>query len=201
MRGLGKSTLTLGLSLLLANVALAQVAGGVRPGGGGGGGVVGLLQRPEVRKELKLSDEQFKKVPDAVLKALAEVLDADQLKRLNQIELQQRGAAAFSDPKVQTALKMTDDQKEAVATMLKDSQKEMADLFREMKGNFQGMGEKMATMRKELMDKVSGVLKADQKRIWRDMIGEEFKMGTFRPGATKDGGEVRQLSATRRDRD
>jgi hypothetical protein len=164
------------LALLVAGVALGQ-----RPfGPGGGADPAGLLRNPGVRKELKVTDEQLKKVDDAVLKALGEVLEPDQYKRLQQITLQLKGAQAFTDPKVQTALKLSDEQKESIQTIVADSEKEIRELAKE---GFQGFG-KMGTVRKETLAKVTGVLNAQQRDQWQEMTGPEFQMGPpgFGPG-------------------
>ena len=149
MRATCKILLVLGLTALLTSPTLAQ---GQRKGGGFGRGGFGgpgmLLNNKGVQKELKLTDEQAKKVTDALrevndkhrddfaglqdlqgderrekaqeimkkvneeqTKAISEVLSADQVKRLNQIELQVSGPRAFSQEKVQKELKLTDDQK------------------------------------------------------------------------------------------
>src|SRR5439155_18465089 len=65
MRTACKSMLVLGLALLLAGPALAQRGEGRRGFGGGFGGPGALLQNESVQKELKLSDEQVKKIKDA----------------------------------------------------------------------------------------------------------------------------------------
>ena len=137
-----------------------------------------------MKKELGLSDEQFAKVPDAVLKALAEVLDDKQMKRLRQIELQQRGTQAFLDAKVQKELKISDEQKGNIKTILEDSRKEIAEFFKDAKGgDFQGLREKMTSLRKETTEKVQNVLSSDQKKAWKQLLGEEFKMERgFGPG-------------------
>src|SRR4051812_35867085 len=67
--------------------------GGFGFGGFGGGGAqsaLTLIQNEQVKKELDITEEQLEKVPDAVHKALADVLNEKQLKRLRQIELQIR---------------------------------------------------------------------------------------------------------------
>ena len=80
------------------------------------------------------------------------------------------------------ALKMSDDQKDNVKTILTDSEKEIREAIKEAQGgNFQGVREKMTTLRKEANDKAMGVLNADQKKMWKEMTGEEFKM-EFGPG-------------------
>src|SRR5689334_19038493 len=95
-----KTALVLSFSLLAVGPALAQgekkggPPGGFPFGGGMGGrgaqDPAALLNNPSVQKELKLSEDQQKKVPEAVMKALKEVLEPDQVKRLKQIQLQLR---------------------------------------------------------------------------------------------------------------
>jgi hypothetical protein len=153
---------------------------------------VNLINREDVRKELKLTDEQLAKVPDALWKALGDVLTPNQTKRLRQIVLQQRGAAAFTDPTVQTALKLNDDQKDAIKTALETQTKEMKELFGGGFGKGKGGGnfEKIQEVQKAAMEKITGVLTANQKTQWNEMIGEEFKMeqfGGFGKGKGKGG--------------
>jgi hypothetical protein len=184
MRFSGKVAIVLCTGVAAVGLAIGQQPGGGRFGGGGFGGPGGggqdpaaLLRRPDVKKELKLTDEQLEKVPGAVLKALAEVLNPDQLKRLNQIDLQVKGYRALSEAKVQMALKMTSEQKDSLKTITDDFNKEVQEARKEAQGsNFQGMMEKMTTLRKEAQEKSMGVLNADQKGAWQEMIGEEFKM-------------------------
>lgn len=158
--------------------AIGQV--GAPPGGGGfdrGAGrqdPLQLLNNPSVRKELELSDDQAKAVPEAVMKALGGVLSDKQLKRFKQIELQQRGLSAFADPAVQDKLNLSGSQKDTVKTILEDAAKEMRDL---RGGGFDRTAfEKIAGIRKETLEKVTGVLSAEQKSTWREMTGDAFKM-------------------------
>ena len=64
MRSVCKNMLVLGLALLLAGPALAQRGQGRGGFGGGFGGPGFLLQNPGVQKELKLSDDQVKKITE-----------------------------------------------------------------------------------------------------------------------------------------
>lgn len=179
MRGIHKLLVFGAVTAVSVGMALGQGFPGRGGFGGGGNDPAALLRNPSVSKELKLTDEQIKKVPDAVWKALAEVLDPEQTKRLRQIVLQQRGAQAFTDAKVQTALKLTDEQKETIKSAIEDSAKETKDLFAEAKGGgggFGAIGKKMGEIRKATMEKITGVLKTDQKKAWNELAGEEFKM-------------------------
>jgi hypothetical protein len=156
-----------------------------QPFGGFGGftkgpsGPAALIQNESVKKELRLTDEQAAKIPDAVMKALGEVLDPDQMKRFKQIDLQVKGAKAFADPAVQTSLKMTNDQKDNIKSILAESDMELVTLAKELAGggaDFKGMRDKMAAITKETKDRVNSVLTGDQKRMWQEMIGDEFKL-------------------------
>jgi hypothetical protein len=188
MRGVHKFLVTVGVTVAAVGLALAQGGGGGGFGFGFGKGgntnPVTLINREDVKKELKLTDEQLAKVPDALWKAIGEVLTPDQTKRLRQIVLQQRGAAAFTDPKVQTALKLNDDQKDAIKSAIETQTKEMKELFAgggfgKGKGKGGGAFDKIQEIQKATMEKITGVLTARQKTQWNEMIGEEFKLQPF----------------------
>jgi hypothetical protein len=86
--------------------------------------------------------------------------------------------AAFGNEEVQSALKLTDDQKSKIRTLMEDMGNEM----RELRGGGGGGGdpqemqEKRAALTKTYTEKIHGVLTADQKSAWKDMIGAEFKL-------------------------
>jgi hypothetical protein len=178
MRLFGKLVLT--LALVLGFVAVVesqqqrQLGGPPRQGTNS----LNLVQNPAVQKELNISEEQLKKLPAAVQKALAEVLDPNQVKRLRQIELQQRGPQALADAKVAQELKLSETQSEKIKTILEDSRKETAELF---KGGNRESFQKLGALRKETQEKVQNVLTEEQKSAWKNLVGEEFKMPTF-PG-------------------
>src|SRR5438552_1218073 len=134
MRFFGKMAIALSTGVAVVGLAIGQQPFPFRGGAGGNPDPAALLQNPSVRKELNLTDEQLQKVPDAVLKALAEVLNPDQLKRLKQINLQVRGYRALNDPHVQTALKITSEQKDSLNTIMADAQKELQELFKDGRG-------------------------------------------------------------------
>jgi hypothetical protein len=164
------------------------------PGGGGFGGfgkggkmnALTLLEMKAVKDELKLTDDQAKKVDEAVWKSLATVLDAEQLKRLRQIDLQIKDFRAFGDAHLQTELKMTAEQKTNVKTILEDADKETAEIMKDFGGGKGGKGgfgganfEKLQTIQKETKERVTSVLTKEQKRAYNEMIGEKFEMPAF----------------------
>ncbi len=180
MRNVFRMGTVLGLALLMAFPALAQPLKrqGPRPGGGN---PLSLLFNPAVREELKISEEQMKQMPEAMMKALEGVLDEKQLTRLKQIQLQQRGAAVLLEEKMQSKLKLSADQKESLALIAKDAGREMKELFesaknsKDFKTRFEVM-KKVGATRKERDERMMSVLNADQKEIWQNMVGEEFEV-------------------------
>ncbi|MCI0378277.1 MAG: hypothetical protein L0215_11775 [Gemmataceae bacterium] len=185
MRRVGHLLVVFSGLLLLVGLAGGQQFQFGGKGGGFGGGVqadpVTLVRNAAVIKELDITEEQTQKIPAALAKALGEVLNDKQMKRLNQIVLQQKGMNAFLDPGVQTALKISDDQKTNIKSILEDSAKEIADAAKDAAagGDFKGLQEKTAALRKEATDKVTKVLSEAQRTTWKEMVGAEFKMPAF----------------------
>lgn len=183
-------------AVLLMAVALVDGQQPQPKGGGFGGGFGGFGQAPgsaslnllnnkDVKKELDLTDEQLAKLPEEVLVAISKVLNEKQYKRFKQIDLQQRGNRAFGDAAVQTALKLNDEQKKNIGSILEDANKEIAEAFKGGFGGFGGKGggfgkgnEKVDKINADTKDKILTVLTKQQRKDWREMVGEEFKMTT-----------------------
>jgi hypothetical protein len=193
MRWQIKILIVVALGFAALDVAQSQVqppgGGGFGKGGGGTKNVQTLLEMKAVKDELKLTDDQAKKVDEAVWKSLATVLDAEQFKRLHQIDLQLKDYHAFADAHVQTELKMTVEQKANVKTILEDADKERADVLKELGGGKGGKGkgkggggannEKLKTIDTEAKERVTSVLTKEQKRAYNEMVGEKFEMPAF----------------------
>jgi hypothetical protein len=123
-------------------------------------------------------------VSEETMKALKDVLKPEQIKRFKQIEVQRRGAEAFTEPEVQKALNLTGEQKEKIKTIAADAAQERRELFQG--GGNPGQGganrggeeaqKKMAALRKATVEKVSAVLTDDQKQTWKEMIGQPFEV-------------------------
>jgi hypothetical protein len=120
-----------------------------------------------------------KKVDDATRKAVGGILKEDQTKRLNQIDLQQRGSRIYSDAEIQKTLKLSESQIKDIDTIAKDAAEQRTKLFQG--GNPQGVQEKMTALNKETTEKIEKVLKDDQKKAVKDMLGESFAIQRPRP--------------------
>ncbi len=170
--------------LILLSVALVEGQQPDTKKAGGFGGVANnpltLLNNKDVKKELDITDDQAAKVPAEVMVAISKVLSEKQFKRFKQIQLQQRGNNAFSDATVQTQLTITPEQKTSIAEILEASTKELGEL-KGGKGGFgggfgKGNAEKTEKIRSEAREKIMNVLTREQRKMWSEMTGAEFKM-------------------------
>ena len=194
------------LTVVLCGAAQAQQRqrpGG--PGGFGGGGVLFYLGQKSVQEELKLSDEQVKKIKEltekqresfqglrdlsqedrrakmqelakANDKAMGEILKAGQLKRAKQIALQQMGAGALRNEEVAKALNISEEQKDKIREIQAKSREEMQGLGRD-----EDARKKRQEIMKATTEKVMGVLTAEQKTKLKEMQGETFTGKIERP--------------------
>jgi len=144
-------------------------------------------QRKELTEKMAKSVEENKK-------AIEGVLTPEQAKRAGQINYQVMGIRAFSNKDVQTALKMSDDQKEKIKTVYEAYQKDA----RELGGGRGGFGggkptdeeakkatenrKKSEALRAEAEEKIVTSMSDEQKKAWKDMIGEKFDTSKLTPG-------------------
>src|ERR1700733_15196335 len=168
MRAFGKFFVCVSVAALAVSMTVAQEKVQFQPGGGfgqkKGQDPFTLVQNPQVKGELKLTEQQADKLPAAAMKALAEVLDANQLTRLKQIYLQTRGNAVYLEPDVKKELKITDDQTKKIQAAIEKQTKDQADL---MQGGFdQDTFAKIQELQTATNDTVLGTLTADQKTAW-----------------------------------
>jgi Spy/CpxP family protein refolding chaperone len=134
---------------------------------------------PEERR--KKASELMKAVSQECLNRVSSLLKAEQVKRLKQIELQRRGLAAFSDPAVEKALKLTEDQKEKLKMLDETASKKMREALAGARSNFQEAIKKMYALRQQFMEQGVAILTAEQKQAWRELAGEPYEVKLDRP--------------------
>lgn len=141
-------------------------------------------QRGEFQKLRDLSDDERREkmqeliqTRDAELqKGLSSILKPEQVKRFRQIELQQAGSNALMMPRVQDALKLTDEQKSKLREVNEELGESMRDAFQGFQSDRQGTMKKLADLRKQATEKAANVLTAEQKSSWKEMTGEPFEV-------------------------
>jgi hypothetical protein len=109
---------------------------------------------------------------------LEEVLLPTQIKRAEEIALQAQGVRALNQQKIAEKLGMTEEQQQQVKELQDSLQQDIREKMREMLTGGHGVGvrEKMMEIRKEMEEKVLGVLTLGQKATFEEMKGEPFKM-------------------------
>jgi hypothetical protein len=143
------------------------------------------------RQELEGLDQQergkkFREVMaesnTAARKAVADILKPEQTKRLEEIELQIAGANAFEEESLQKKLKITDEQKTAITSILQSSMEETRGLFSQdaSPDERRAAMEKMRDIRKQTLSKVEAKLTDEQKSQYKEMLGSPFEV-KFQP--------------------
>jgi len=129
----------------------------------------------EIQKELTAATDKF----------IKETLNADQSKRLKQIQRQSMGPNAFTNEEVAKELKLTDEQKEGIKKVVEDLGSQSKEAFSGI--DFQDQEARTAAFKKiqgfrtEATDKITKMLTADQKKVWKDLTGDKFEV-QFGPG-------------------
>jgi len=148
----------------------------------------------EKRRELSQGGRPDREKIQAVNKEINEEatkaasLNDDQKKRLKEIELQQslrfRGPAAFDSEDIQKQLKLTDEQKEAVKTIVKETDDKIKEEAKDLERRDPKRREIRQKLNKEAMGKVAAKLTKEQKDTWTKMLGDPFevKFEQRRPG-------------------
>jgi serine/threonine protein kinase len=106
-----------------------------------------------------------------------EILTAEQLRRLRQIDLQVRGAAAFRDPDVAAALKLTDAQKERIRAIEGDRLPPPG-----RRGGPGGPQKPPPRLDPETRQEVLKLLTDEQRARWHELAGEPFRGRVLPPG-------------------
>jgi hypothetical protein len=192
-----------------------------------GGGAAGLVTNKSVQTELKLTAEQvkdlpaairkvrekyrgdlaklrdleadkqvalMKKVDDETMKAIAEILKPEQVKRLKQVERQQVVLHTLNSAEVAKDLKLTDDQKGTIRDVFSQYQQDVTALA--FRGGLDQESEKRLT-RAALAASVE-VLTDDQRKAWKELIGEPFELKADAPPRAPFGGGNAHLFSDQR---
>lgn len=167
----------------------------VQAGQAGGVNFQDLQQLSEEERAKRMAEiraqmtEASKKINEKLKPQLAEVLDSQQMERLNQIVWQVAGSQALLDPALASALKLNKEQQEKLTAISKEFADKQQELFAAgAGGDFQ---ERFARMRElnEARDKQAiDVLTADQREQYEKLKGKPFDVAQLRGGSRGLGG-------------
>lgn len=125
---------------------------------------------------------------------LNEVLLPHQMKRLQELSLQQRGIRALTDPQVVAELKLSPQVVEQITAQMEENQTAMRERMREIMqaGNRETARERMDQIREEMEGKVLAKLNNAQKSGWEKLKGEAFEFPQPQFGAPGGRGQQPQ---------
>jgi Spy/CpxP family protein refolding chaperone len=153
-------------------------------GGRGGGQDLSPEERAKRQAEMQTKFAEIRKgINDKFLPKLKETLEPAQLKRVHEIAIQYAGAQALQDPGVQKDLAVTPEQKDKLASINKDFQKQLAEVPRAERMT------KMQELNEEQLAKSTEVLTKDQQAQFASMKGKAFDVKLLRPA--QRGGRAR----------
>jgi Spy/CpxP family protein refolding chaperone len=161
-----------------------------------------LLRQKCVRDELKLTDDEARKIKEhndrqwkkaqeihkltrderhsryeelsqENERFLDQVLEPSERKRLEEISLQVAGLLMATSPKFASQLGLTDQQKQQLARHQDEARAEMADVLHSK--TREGREEKLHELRKTSRKRLMDVLTDEQEAKWKEMVGTPFE--------------------------
>lgn len=153
-----------------------------------------IITRDYIQDELKLSDDQkhkldktspdFRKVLDSNSQektwAFVEAtLNAEQLKRFEQLELQHEGPPALFRPEIAKKLQITGEQQKQFMGLVQEMTKKLEPLIKESKSaanpqEMEKMRQEALKLRQDCQGKMEALMNDAQKKQWKEMIGKPF---------------------------
>jgi DNA-binding MarR family transcriptional regulator len=134
----------------------------------------------EVDKDSGERGPKMKELRDKTAEKLAEVLEEPQKKRLQEIVLQVNGASELENKEVAAALKITPEQKKALAEVRKANAKARRDALAALEAGGEGSrGETLTKLQQEGDKKLLEVLTPEQRKQFIEMQGKKLELELF----------------------
>ncbi len=153
-----------------------------------------IITRDYIQDELRLSDDQKKKLEktspgftkvldshdnEKLWTYLEETMNAEQFKRFEQLELQHEGPPALFRPQIAKELQITGEQRNQFMGLVQEMTKEVVPLINESKSaaNPEKMEKIRLTvikLRLDCLGKMEALMSDGQKKQWQEMIGKPF---------------------------
>ncbi len=109
-----------------------------------------------------------------VLQSTLAVFTRPQAIRYRQLELQNRGLAAFNDPTVKRQLNLSPGQVDRLRALDERTNRALREIDRATQGNRAEANRRYDTLQRETENRVNSILNANQRKTWQDMTGERF---------------------------
>ena len=172
-----------------------------------------LLRQKSVREELKLTDDEARKIDDFTHRQHRKALQADkrdkaererayeqlrqenerfldqtlepqERKRLQEITLQMAGLLWVTNPDIASKLNLTDEQKQRAKLLQREARREAEELIHTHTGS--ARQEKFRELRETSRKRLMELLTDDQEVIWKQLTGAPFRGDLHYHDADKD---------------
>ena len=130
-----------------------------------------------------------KEIAANLKKDLKSILNEEQLKRYEQINVQAQGFLAYMNSEVQEKLKITAEQKEKLQAVQDEYMASMQEAFQQMQEDREAARAAMTKAGDAAKEKAMNLLTSEQKTAWTELIGKPFKM----PPMQGPGGQRRRI--------
>lgn len=120
--------------------------------------------------------ELNKTIQSELHKGLADVLKPEQMKRFDQIQVQAAGVNAFGTPRVQKALKLTDEEKSKIKEITDETMQAVRSAFEDAGDDRQAAMAKITEVRKAAFAKAEALLSEEQKKEWKELTGAPYEV-------------------------
>ena len=132
------------------------------------------LDRLDVRQRATRRNDLTSRFDRELMTSTADILNAEQMNRYRQLDLQSRGLGVFADTDVQRRLRLTDDQQARLRELRADYDRQFDTLSRAAAQDREGALRRYEEMRRRDADRLNQILTAEQQRTWREMTGDPF---------------------------
>jgi hypothetical protein len=138
------------------------------------------------KEKMQENFKEMQAVNEEVKKSVDETLNAEQKKRLRQIEVQAAGPRAFANEEMVKGLNLSDEQKTKIKAVADEFTKDSREV--RMEGGFGADAEKRAEIDRKVdklqaaaMKQIQEALTDEQKKTWKTLVGEPFDVAKLRP--------------------
>jgi Spy/CpxP family protein refolding chaperone len=127
------------------------------------------------------------------LQKVVAILKPAQVRRLKEIELQERGLHAFADRDVEQALHLTDEQKTKIKKLGEGAGTAIQKISKESGNDYHIALKQIGAYRRELMREAMALLTPEQRKSWKELTGEPFEVQVPKPPGKEGGDEKKPL--------
>jgi hypothetical protein len=121
----------------------------------------------------------------AWLKGATDILDAQQLSRYQQLQLQYGGFATFNDPAVQKQLNLTEAQLKQLSDAMLWSNEQTQNIMRQAQTDATRARDAYSEFLRTRQQRLNDILTTEQRRSWSEMTGEAFPFPPPFPATTE----------------